>query len=937
VSIDGRTTIDVALKPTVFSGNQLVVIGYGTQKQMDITGSQSTVSTEKLKQSQDVSTSIEGLLKGNVAGLRVIQNSAEPGGGSTIDIRGSGSINAGSKPLFVIDGLPITNSSAVSGNGAGITESTTPQNPLNNINPANIKSIEVLKDASATAIYGSRGANGVILITTKHGRNGALHVNYNGVFGLQKPANRLNLLNAQQYHDVLNQIISKGGGVDEIPKVTHSTNWQKALERKSALYTKHNLSFTGGSDKTTYFASLNYMNQKGIIINSGLERYGARLNLGSRISDVFNVGLNFSTSYTNSDIVPHGKTMNEQAGAFNTAYNYAPTWPAKNSKGKFTKAPYLDIDNPLALANGIYINEGEHRTYGTAFANYDILPILSIKGTIGTDVLNQQIRSYNSRMTKKGLANGGIATDNGGTNSNYLLQATMHYKQNFQNNNIKALLGITYQRFVSKSQRLTGKGFPSDQTKAFNLGLGDPNLSSVNSGYQNHKLLSYIGRINYVFKDKYLLTGTLRVDGSSRFGSNNRFGYFPSAAIGWRIANEEFMKNINSISHMKIRASWGQTGNQAISNYAAITSYSGSGNGVLDEKPVPTIAPQRLANSNLQWEVSTQWDIGLDFGFLKNRVSGNFDYYQKITSNMLVNVPVPWSTGFSTQLQNVGKMKNKGLELTFNSTNITTRNLQWNSSITLATLHNKVETLGVKKRILAGNLQFTSPFELIQPGYPLRSFYGYKIIGVWQKGDDFSKIKDNVQPGDFKYKDINGDGRINGADRVVLGNSFPEFTWSFDNTFSYKNISLFVSFLGERGVSMFNVNLGATYYPIGIKRNRYAKPLLNRWTPQDPSNKYPSFINTNSEGRNNVNSYTVESAAYTRLKTLRLTYHFSEGLINNVLSNASIFITGQNIFTITKYNGLNPASNTLGGSNIKVDYNAYPLARKIIVGVNLKF
>jgi len=940
VPINGRTQLNVSLEPSTFSTEELVVVGYGTQRKSDLTGSVSSVTSDDFN--KGVNTSVDQLLQGKVAGARVVETTGEPGGGLAINIRGASSVNAGTGPLYVIDGLPIDNSSAQAGSGAGFVGSRAGRSELSSINPDDIQSIEILKDASATAIYGSRGANGVVLITTKSGQKGSVQVDYNGYVGIQNPSHNMDLLSPQQYKTVLNNIIDDGGGngsqrVDQIANNGAGTDWRNQIYNDNALIQNNNLSFSGGSESTQYFVSLNVMNQDGMVKSSAYDKYGVRVNLDQDVSDKFDWGINLSANYHKDNYAPTGYGLNENAGALYTAMNWDPTKPVYDSNGDYYVSPDLTMENPVALINGEESTRSTYRYFGTAYGEYSIIPELTFKLNIGGDVKEQRRDSYISRLTKQGSAFGGIASISEGQATNYLVEGTATYSNNFGKHDVTALVGATTQEFLTIRDYQEASGFATDATTTNNMSLGDQETYGLNSAKFGYTLISYIGRVNYSYNDKYLFTGTFRIDGSSKFGENSKYGYFPSFALGWKLDQEDFLKTVDAISNLKLRASWGETGNQEIGNFLSITTFGPGGTPIWNGSPVVGLNPSRLANPDIKWETTRQWNIGLDFGFLNQRISGSVEYYQKDTYDMLLNLPIPNSTGFSSQINNVGSIKNSGLDFTLNTRNISNRDFTWTSSITLSTLKNEVTDLGGIPEIITGNAGFSNSFFLIKEGVPLRSFYGYQIAGIWQQGDDFSQTTDNVHPGDFKYVDQNEDGTVNADDRVVLGNSFPDYTFSIGNTVSYKNFRLNVFIEGAQGLSMLNNNLVDTYFPVQFRRNKLAEPYLNRWTPNNPSDKYPSFVHPLAQGQKSVNSYTVEDASYVRLKTVKLSYSLPKSVLKNFMRSATVYVTGQNLYTITDYTGIDPAVNSNGNANARIDYNTYPLARTFMAGVQLGF
>jgi len=933
VAVNNRSTINVTLLSNVRNLGEVVVVGYGSVKKRDVTGSVTSLKREDFN--QGAVTSADQLIAGKASGVQVVQNSAEPGGGISVNIRGSGSINAGNNPLYVVDGLPLDNSAAVTGSSANFLKSNAPRNPLNSINPADIQSIEILKDASATAIYGSRGANGVVLITTRSGRNGALRINYDSYGGVQNVAKKLQLLNATEYQSTINALIDAGGGTaaQRVNTINNGgTDWLAQLYRRNAPLQNHNLAFSGGSENTSYLISLNYFNQDGVLINSGYDRFSARINLEQRVAKKFRVGMNISTAYSKDRYVSNGFDLNERAGILYAAINYDPTLSIRNATtGRYTLSQDLNIDNPLAIANGKTSFSNLYRTLGTVFGEYTFIPGLTAKLNLGGDIASQRTDAYVDRTTIEGLAAGGIGSVLQGNNSNYLAEATVNYNKVVDKHAFNVVAGATAQRFIFDDVSAEARSFPSDATVTDNLGLGTLSSNRVTSSKLNNSLLSYLGRINYTFNDKYLLTTSFRIDGSSRFGSNNKYGYFPSVALGWKIDQENFMKNLTAISTFKLRASWGKTGNQEIGNYLSLATFSAGNSAVFNDTQVSTTTPSRIENPDLKWEASEQLNFGLDYGFLKDRITGSIEWYSKDTRDLLLNLPIPRETGFTTRITNIGSVRNTGFEFSVNSLNLTGK-FKWTTNLNFSTLNNTVKNLGGISSIISGSAGTATNISIIQEGSPLYSFYGYRVLGVWQTGDDFT-ANPTARPGYLKFFDKNGDKVINADDRVLLGDSFPGLIYALTNNFTYKNVGLYVFIEGVKGVNMLNNNLVDTYFPANLKRNRLAEPLLNRWTAANPSQVYPAFINTGAQAAQAVNSYTVEDASYIRLNTVKLSYNIP--VRGKKIKSAGIYVSGQNLATITDYSGFDPALNPNGGANFRVDWNAYPSARTFLLGVSI--
>ncbi len=940
ISVAGKESINVTMAEETVGIEEVVAIGYGTVKKSDLTGSVSSLRKEDMN--KGVAPTIAGLLQGKAAGVQITQASTEPGGGTTVQIRGAGSVNAGSGPLYVIDGLPIETSQVISGTGATMPGVRVPRSPISNINPSDIESIEILKDASATAIYGARGANGVILVTTKKGSSGAMKINYNGYVGVQSAINMIDVLSAEDYKTTLNKILeTPGSNVSETERIADiqegGTNWQNEL-LQNAMVQSHSLSFTGGSNNTKYFASLNYFSQDGVLITSGYERYDSRLNLEHRANKML-FGINFSTSYTHDNVVPVGFSTNEEGSALYAARGFDPTLSVYDATGNYQTSSMLNLDNPLALVYGKTSETANYRTLGTVFGEYTILKGWTAKLNVGFDTRNSRRDTYVSRLTKDGRANSGVGTVLTGIRNNYLGELTTTYHRELENNSSFTVMGgITYQKFININFSGTGKGFPVDESRTNNMGLANAALYSMDSSKNNNKLLSYIGRANYNLFDKFLFTATLRVDGSSRFGTNSKYGYFPSGAFAWKMHEYQFIKDLNVFSSLKFRSSIGRTGNQDIGNFLSLTTFGQGAAVILGGQQYVTFAPTRIANPNLKWETTEQINVGFDMGFIDNRISLSMDYFQKNTFDMLFDLPIPASTGYTSIMSNIGNIRNNGFEFTIDSRNLTGK-VKWNTSLNFSTLKNKVTDTGDISEIIHTDAgQSTTQIAIIKVGETLSSFYGYKTNGIWQTQEEItaSGTRDPVKPGDVKFVDMNGDKVVNTSDRVILGKSIPSITMGLTNVIEYRNFQLNFFIDGAAGVRMLNNSKVETYYPVSHRRNRMAEPYLNRWTPENPSTKYPSFVNPAGQGNKAVSDLTVEDASYIRLQTAQLSYQVP--LRNKkIFDRVNVYISGQNLYTLTKYTGQDPSTNSNGDSSLKIDFNSYPVARTFILGLELGF
>ncbi|KQS27794.1 hypothetical protein ASG33_15340 [Dyadobacter sp. Leaf189] len=934
VPVRRRSQVNVQLSDDTRQLNELVVVGYGTQKKRDLTGSVSSLDSRDFN--KGVQTSVDQLIAGRSPGVQVTQSSSEPGGGVTIRIRGANSINANNEPLYVIDGLPINNTSVVPSSTV-VTEQA-PRNPLNALNPNDIESVEILKDASATAIYGSRGANGVILITTKKGTKGKLNVNYALSGGISEVTKRVPMLNAKQYTSLLNDLRADQKqapefSAEQIAQIGAGTYWQDEIFQKGSVQ-NHQLSFSGGQDKFNYYASLNYLDQKGVVISSGIKKYVGRVNLNYS-DEKFKFGLSLNSSNVKDDFVPNGVSVNESAGVINTAIFQDPTLPIRNANGTWAQTQIVNLENPVGLASEVSDFATTNRTFASVFAEYFFLPSLSAKINFGTDRQDSRRDIFTSRLTKRAEGTRGVANVLTSNSYNNLIEVTARYSKALdKNNQLEILGGYTFQEFETSSLTAGAQNFPLDALGTDNLAAGAQSTFSLGSGRTKNQLLSYLGRINYNLFDKYLLTASIRADGSSRFGDNNKYGVFPSVALGWRIKDELFLKNVRSVTDLKFRASYGVTGNQDIGSYKSLVLLGPQGQAIFDGAPYVGISTTQLPNPDLKWETTTQLDLGIDFGVLDNRLTGSIDYFHKQTKDLLLQLPVPRTTGFTTTFKNVGGLKNSGFELGLNSINITAP-FTWRTAANFSTIKNEVTDLGALPFILGGSAGFTNDFTIIRKGDPLNAYYGYIVDGVFQTGEDIaSSAQPLSRPGEYKYRDVNGDGAINSQDRTILGSPFPKFTYGLNNDFTYGPFNLSFFFQGVQGSKMFNLNRTESENPISFRRNRLLETYTDRWTPTNPTNKNSSAVPVAVAYTSNVNSRAVEDASYLRLKTLQLTYNFPTAKWKYV-RNVQIYITGQNLFTITKYTGYDPEVSAFGTSNVRADYNAFPLSRTYTAGLSI--
>jgi TonB-linked SusC/RagA family outer membrane protein len=935
VAINGAKSIKITLEDDTRSLGELVVIGYGAVQKSDVTGSVSSLKDKDFNPGANVSA--DQLILGRAAGVQVSQTSSEPGGGMSVRIRGASSVNAGNEPLYVVDGFPIDNSPLLAGGGAaGTGTNNNPRNPLNALNPSDIASIEILKDASATAIYGSRGANGVILITTKKGNSGRTSVNYDFSVGTQKVAKTMDVLNTEQYIQTVNALATERGeglvfSADDVSRIGSGVDWQDEIYQRAGIQ-NHNLSVNGGDEKTTFFTSFNYFDQNGVIENSSIKKYIARVNLDRKIGAKGNFGINLNTSLINDRNNIDGMQTNEDSGPIYSSLLYDPTEPIFNADGSYNQSTHLTVNNPVSLIKGIRSKNKTNRTFANAYFQYELLEGLVAKVNLGSDRQTSRRDIYNSLLTFRGKPAGGIANIATLERSNVLSEFTLAYRKSLnENHQFDVLGGITYQNFVRRAFAGNISGFPSDDLGTDNLSLGDTNNDALSSSQEENSLLSYLGRVNYQLLRRFLFTASIRADGSSRFGENNKFGYLPSFAAGWKLTEETFIPSV--FTDLKLRASWGQTGNQEIANYASISTFVPSGNAIINNSPAVGIRPSRIANPNLKWETTEQLNIGLDASILGGRISGTFDYFIKDTKNLLLYLPLPESTGFSSVLSNVGSIRNSGVEVLISSSNVRKGDFRWNTTANFSALRNSVTDLGTIGDILTGNVTNVGNTVIIREGHPVNSYYGYQVDGIFQSQEE---VKASAQPGSRPgfpaFRDNNGDNVINPADQAILGSPFPDFTVGVHNSFSYKNFQFDFFLQGQQGGKLLNINVIESMYPGNFRRNKLADQILDRWTPENPGAKWPSGTVPTAYGGGKVNDLVLQDASYLRLKNVQVSYTFEK---LKPFRSVKVYLVGQNIFTLTGYSGFDPEANSLGRSNVKIDYSSYPLTRTWTAGVSL--
>ncbi|WP_461116535.1 SusC/RagA family TonB-linked outer membrane protein [Spirosoma jeollabukense] len=980
IAVGNRSVVNAQLTATDNALSEVVVVGYGVQNRRDITTAIGSVKAKDLA-NQPVA-SFDQALAAKIAGVQVSQTSGAPGAALSIRVRGTGSISAGNDPLYVIDGIPLSRDTKYA---TGSTNTQFPDNPINvmsTINTDDIESIEVLKDASASAIYGSRGSNGVVLLTTKRGKEGKTLVSYDSYVGVQQVTKKIDLLDAYQYSQLSyeaknnayidrnptgkptdsNTIRNAGVGAPSTliqpeivpylsgtPGLTN-TDWQDAIFR-SATIQNHTLSISGGKDNVKYYVSGNYLNQRGVVISSGFKRYGARANVEVKVGKL-TAGINLNPTYSYHDLVKaEGPYLGE--GVVGLALQSAPIFPVYNADGTYNFGNNgwgygaTSILNPVAIANQVSDKMSQLRVLGNVYAQYNITKDLSYRLSLGTDINTFQ-RDYYRPSTLEIRDRKGPSTPTGFSRSqnfvDWLVENTLNYNHSFGLHTVSALAGFSSQKDRRVANELTATNFPNDLVYTLNAGQ----VSSGSSDVQEWSLLSYLGRVQYDYNGKYLLSAAVRADGSSRFGRNNRYGYFPSVSGGWNLSQESFLKPVTWLSDLKLRASYGLTGNFQIPNYGSVSLLNYQNYVLGNETIVSGLAPGNSANDKLKWEKTAMFDIGFDVSFFRNRLNLTVDYYNANTSDLLLNVPVPRASGFSTELQNIGKVNNQGIEFTV-GTHQTFGRFRWDASANIAANRNKVIALGPSGDpiIVAGGVagaQF-----ITQIGHPIGEYYTMINDGVFKNQAEIDAYPHTAttRPGDFKFRDVAGgpdgkpDGKIDfNSDRTITGSYFPKYTFGFTNNFAYRGFDLSFAIQGVQGHKILNLLRRYVYNMEG--NGNLFKGALDRWqSPENPGNGLVNRANRLASGSNGeISTWHIESGSYVRIRTITLGYTLPTALLQKLrLSRARIYVTTQNPFTFTKYLGYNPEVNSRPDSALSSgeDYGTYPLPRTTSVGLNLSF
>lgn len=970
IQVGNQSRIDVGMELDVTSLEEVVVVGYGTQKKSDLTGAVASISGDDLRNT--VTASVDQALQGRVAGVQVTQNSGQPGGAVSIRVRGTTSLTQSSEPLYVIDGIQVGgNAQGISGfdwQGGSGGQQGAASNPMASINPNDIESIEVLKDASATAIYGSRAANGVVIITTKRGKTGDAKISYNGYYAVQDVYKTFDMMDLPAYAEYNNEVAEEVSTIDADPRFAdpsllgRGTDWQEAVFQKAPMQS-HTITVSGGNDATKFMVSGGYFNQDGIIIGSGFERFNVRLNLDSKVNDRIKVGASVSLSRKDEKI-----TLQDGGdGVISQAAQMAPHIPVRNFDGEFSGPDQQNISaqigsNPVGLAllrNNTVLN---NRLMSNLYADIQIIDGLNFRSEIAADLGNTSNKAF-------------IPSYQWGTLINPMSQMAQRSDQsffwlwkNYATYNLS--VGDHEMTFMmgTESQKSQYEGFTAFKINLPNdlptMNQGD--ISNIpNQGYKGwNSLNSYFGRANYSFQDRYLFTATIRRDGSSRFGPNNRWGWFPSASVAWRVSNEAFFVRSKVFSDVKLRAGWGTVGNQDISNYAF-------GSSVVT---LPTYFGQATRNNaysnpNVKWEATEMVNVGLDVTLFGGRVDLSVDAYNKQTNDLLLRVNLPATFGDQVQgpQANVGSMENKGIEVSLNTINIDAGKFRWKTNANLSVNRNNVKDIGGAQYF--NNLYWYTGFQTATTtvsGYPVGQFYGYVMEGIFTSKEELENHPlpsglpidriTGVWLGDVKWKDVNGDGEITTDDQTIIGDPNPDFTFGFNNSFAFGPFTVDAYVIGSVGGDILNYSRARNEQMLSNFDNQSVAVLDRARTRLkeggtdinniddvelvNPGTNVPRFDNGGENFNHYMSSRWIEDGTYVRLQNLKVAYTLPFALTDRAkISRMQVYANIQNVITFTEYSGLDPQIGAFNQSSMQqnVDMGRYPMPRVFTLGVNVDF
>ncbi|MET3115587.1 TonB-linked SusC/RagA family outer membrane protein [Pedobacter sp. CG_S7] len=967
IPIGTNQTINVTLVEESSALNEVVVIGYGTQRKSNITTAVSSVSAESIKERPALN--FGEAIAGQMAGVQVQQTGGAPGGeGLSIRVRGVGSITQSNDPLYVVDGYPMEG------------------NAFRLLNTSDIESIQVLKDASSTAIYGSRGASGVVIVTTKKGKIGPPTINVSSFVGFQELGKKMEMMNRNQYVEwfidgrnqawldakILSTDPNQSPHTTEDPNsrrnlysgastqymipdgtggykynfrdpasvaLMEDNDWQDLLYRK-ALTQQNELSVSGGTENTQYTFAGSYAKQDGIVQGTNYDRFNFRSNINSKVTERINLGMNLMAFSARGREQENGKYSPVMF-----ALQLPPIFPLRNEDGTYgsmVRNPEIlagDVANPIGVAEQVYNNRTRYGWLGTIFGEWEILKDLKYKININGGIQDNEQKIFEASYIDFDASKAprpARGVNNRSSDYDWVIENTLNYAHTFSEKHVlSGLIGYTTQKHTMKNMSGEARGFANDEITTLNAGT----MYALSSDESQYSMISYLGRINYAYNNKYLLTATFRGDGSSRFGMNKKWGTFPSLSVGWKVSEEKFMDNFEQISDLKIRAGFGISGNNRIGNYSAIGLLA-SGFYPTGEALQNTSNPNTMSNNDLGWEKTRQYNLGFEFGLINDRVRIEGDFYDSQSIDLLLNVPVPVITGYSSQIQNIGKVQNRGMEFLVTTRN-TIHNFKWSTNFNISFNRNKVLEVGPDQRPIYGSAPNANNAFITKIGSPIASFYGYKYEGVFLSQDDLNKYPhlsaDKI--GDGRYADINGDGVLDQNDKTILGNNNPDFITGLTNNFSYKNFSLGIQLTASYGAELFS------FYKrmVGIyhgDRNGMIEQV-DRWRSvgQPGDGIHFRATRTPSGWQRDPSSAWIQDASYIRLRNLNFAYEFNKNFTEKLkIKGLRVYVTGSNLLTLTKYSGYDPETSSEGSGLTKGgDYLGYPTARTFILGANLTF
>jgi TonB-linked SusC/RagA family outer membrane protein len=963
--ISKNLTFNIQLDIDTNTLDEIVVVGYGTQRKSDITGSVTSVKVDAIAVAQN--STIDALLQGRAAGVQVTQNAGSPGSGVSVKIRGASSLRGNNEPLYVIDGVIISSAGEDASNASADANSLEEtQNGLNGINPRDIESIEVLKDASATAIYGSRGANGVILITTKKGKSGKTSIQAYVNTSVSEITERYDILDALGYANYQNEALAVNGGDprfsiigdDIFPIAADGTvsdtaaeqhNWHDEIY-KQGFSRSAGASFSGGTEKGNFYASVGYNDQGGIVENSRLKNGNFSINLNQDLSDKLTINTKLNAFYSTGNFAQDGDRAGGQRSFVGNILRY-PTLVTNG--GTFDNED--GISSPFTWVNDFQDTSEESRFIGSLALTYKFnIKGLKYKLQAGGNIRNKERRRFYGLTTFQGSSTNGSLSISNLESKSYQINNLLTYNRTFnKKHRINAVIGMTYDVRDVKNTLYAVNDFSTTEFGVDQPIYGQQISRPLDVLPLKSQLLSYLSRVNYSFDNKYIITGTFRADGSSKFSKENRYSYFPSFSLAWRANNENFLKNSDTINDLKFRIGWGMTGNQGISAYQTFANYGPTLYGNLDEGTSIGFVPLNVSNPNLKWETTKQLNFGLDFGLWKNRVTGTLDIYDKQTDDLLLNQPLGPSSGFTSLLVNRGSINNKGVELTLSGTLINKNDFSIDLGGNIAFNKSKIQNLGGSsediyingtlenrvfyrgQNISTGNY-FRAPANIFMEGEQIGLFYGYETDGIYQTEDDITVS--GAQAGDVRIVDQDGDDTITEADRTLIGNPNPDFVYGGYLNMNYKRLSLSVQINGVYGNEIVNGNLIQLGTAEGRTANVLSEAYNNAWRPDAQSNSYPRVGYLGESGSPAITDRIIEDGSFLRISNITLGYDIPVEK-TNVFSSANVYVSGMNLFTFTDYSGYNPEiTNFMNNGNVVgVDWNGFPNAQTIMLGLNLKF